>query len=277
MKKPLAIHPIVMAFFPALFLYAHNIDITSFYEVFNPALISLTGAVLVWLATTYVFKDYLRAGVLTTVALILFFSYGHIFYSFFFRLKIAGLEVGRERYFFLFYIIGSALIILMIVRLFRAKERLYGCTRYLNMVSFVLVGMSIINIVMYHISAPKASSAITFHSRMGTKRGDCPARCKNNMPDIYYIVLDMYASSDVLKDVFGYDNSSFTDFLEERGFYVAYNSRANYPVTYLSLASSLNMGYVNRLTHNLGEESRDRSILYKMIGNFEKKKRVGNR
>lgn len=64
-------------------------------------------------------------------------------------------------------------------------------------------------------------------------------------PDIYYIVLDSYPSNEILKELYGYDNSEFTDFLEEKGFFVAVKSRSNYPMTYFSLASSLNMGYLS--------------------------------
>ena len=71
-------------------------------------------------------------------------------------------------------------------------------------------------------------------------------------PDIYYIILDMYARSDVLSSVFSYDNSEFLSFLEDRGFYVARQSRSNYHVTVHSLASSLNYTYLNDLATHVG-------------------------
>ncbi len=59
-------------------------------------------------------------------------------------------------------------------------------------------------------------------------------------PDIYVIILDGYARSDVLADSYGLDESPFLDGLTERGFEIAPASHANYLVTNLSLSSMLN-------------------------------------
>ena len=66
-------------------------------------------------------------------------------------------------------------------------------------------------------------------------------------PDIYYIVLDAYARADVLEQRFGFDNSDFIEALEARGFYVAHASNSNYLRTIYSLASALNMNYIQEL------------------------------
>ena len=63
-------------------------------------------------------------------------------------------------------------------------------------------------------------------------------------PDIYYIVVDGYARSDILQGMFKYDNSEFINSLEEKGFVVPGSNHSNYPATPLSIASTLNMDYV---------------------------------
>ena len=45
-------------------------------------------------------------------------------------------------------------------------------------------------------------------------------------------------------DLYRFDNSDFVRFLQSRGFVVPENSRSNYPRTALSVASTLNMDYV---------------------------------
>ncbi len=72
-------------------------------------------------------------------------------------------------------------------------------------------------------------------------------------PDIYYIVLDGYARSDVLKDLYGYDNSSFTNYLREKGFIVPDGNHSNYSKTSLSIPSTLNMDYIQTLLPELEE------------------------
>jgi hypothetical protein len=67
---------------------------------------------------------------------------------------------------------------------------------------------------------------------------------KTNLPDIYYIILDGYARGDVLQELYNYDNTSFIQSLNTRGFKVASQSQVNYIQTILSLASSLNMEYL---------------------------------
>ena len=55
------------------------------------------------------------------------------------------------------------------------------------------------------------------------------------------IVPDRYPSNRVLRETFLYDNTAFTQALARRGFVVLEDLRANYPITLLSLMSSLNM------------------------------------
>jgi hypothetical protein len=83
-------------------------------------------------------------------------------------------------------------------------------------------------------------------------------------PDIYYIILDGYARTDVMLDLFGFDNRPFLKRLERRGFYIADRSTANYCQTPLSLSSSLNAVYLNGL---IPADSRDKSQLTEWIGN----------
>jgi hypothetical protein len=64
-----------------------------------------------------------------------------------------------------------------------------------------------------------------------------------------------------LKNLFGYDNSEFLDYLQSKGFYVASCSQSNYSQTILSLSSALNLNYVDQLTDAISEDSVDRSHL----------------
>jgi hypothetical protein len=72
-------------------------------------------------------------------------------------------------------------------------------------------------------------------------------------PDIYYIVVDGYARSDILQEMFGFDNSEFLGYLQERGFILPTSSRSNYPSTPLSIASTLNLEYIQTLVPSLDQ------------------------
>jgi len=64
-------------------------------------------------------------------------------------------------------------------------------------------------------------------------------------PDIYLIITDEYAGEKELQDIFLYDNSKFMEDLKGRGFYVVQNSKSNYNATVFSMASMLNLNYLN--------------------------------
>jgi len=81
------------------------------------------------------------------------------------------------------------------------------------------------------------------------------------LPDVYYLILDAYGSSNTLRKFYNYSNDGFTEFLDSKGFFIAEASRSNYPWTHQSLASSLNMEYLP------DPSSKPRLNLYQMILN----------
>ncbi len=87
----------------------------------------------------------------------------------------------------------------------------------------------------------------------------------DDLPDIYYIILDGYGRADVLQEMYGFNNGEFIEALRQRGFFVAENSKANYPQTVLSLASSLNLHYLTHLQQTYGPRNQIREPLLKEI------------
>ena len=65
--------------------------------------------------------------------------------------------------------------------------------------------------------------------------------------------------------MYSYDNSEFLSGLESRGFSIASESYANYGWTYHSLASSLNMAYLDQLAGKVGGTSPNQEPLLRMI------------
>jgi hypothetical protein len=63
-------------------------------------------------------------------------------------------------------------------------------------------------------------------------------------PDIYWIVLDGYGRTDVLREIYGVDTSAFLASLERKGFYIAEQSHSNYIQSIYSIPSALNFSYL---------------------------------
>jgi hypothetical protein len=64
-------------------------------------------------------------------------------------------------------------------------------------------------------------------------------------PDIYYIILDRYGGPGPLKRDFHFDNRPLLNWLRSKGFYVADRARTNYPKTSVSVASTLDMRFID--------------------------------
>src|SRR5690606_9412426 len=69
-----------------------------------------------------------------------------------------------------------------------------------------------------------------------------------------------------------FDNSNFYDMLEGKGFYVAKDSKANYPSTTFSLSSTLNMKYHVQLDTTKTVYPSQADYIYPLLKNYE----VGN-
>ena len=265
MKNSPVIHPFLFAVFPILFLFAHNVGQVSFSEILLPTTIVLGFTLLLLLLSGLVLKNSKKAGIFVSFSLVLFFSYGHV---------LEGLLhwwlIGRISHTLLHaYLLLSWGILFICGAYFIIKIRrdLHNATNILNIVATFLVVISLINIVPYKIKTWAISRNIKSTESIGINAVD--SMKEDILPDIYYIILDRYASTSTLKEVYHFDNSEFINYLSNKGFYVAFKSRANYPCTAQSLAASLNMEYINYLSDKVGKESNDHMPIFAMLQDYK--------
>jgi hypothetical protein len=88
---------------------------------------------------------------------------------------------------------------------------------------------------------------------------------KNGLPDIYYIVPDSFTSTESIKKYLNYNEDSFVTNLESRGFYVPLDATSNYPKTFLSITSTLNMEYLDYLSTHYN--SSDMTVVVPLLDN----------
>ena len=93
-------------------------------------------------------------------------------------------------------------------------------------------------------------------------------KINENLPDVYYIILDEYPNNESLKKFYEFDNNKFLISLEDSGFYVIENSFSNYPMTIQSLSSSLNMEYLDRLTKDVDINSQNYRLLNELLSDI---------
>jgi hypothetical protein len=92
-------------------------------------------------------------------------------------------------------------------------------------------------------------------------------------PDVYLIVFDAYARADMLKQHNQHDNAEFLDALRDRGFVISDQARSNYMYTRLSLASFLNMRYLDEDIQRYGSNP-PRNSTDPLLHEFEVAKRL---
>ena len=95
-----------------------------------------------------------------------------------------------------------------------------------------------------------------------------PASEPAEKPDIYYLVFDRYQRDDYLKKIYDFDNSSFLDELQKRGFVIVDEAYSNYQRTAHSVVSSLNFDYLDKLETPETKGSPDWYPLFEMFQDF---------
>ena len=264
MKRPLVIHPFLLAMFPVVYLLENNLDMVLISQAMVPSAVVLGFTALALFLLTAALGDVRKAGLVVSIFLVLFFSYGHVFDVI---QDAMGDQPGSgpgHGYLLAAWAMMFAICAYLAVRT-RGEAR---WTRVLNLVAIVLIAPSLIGIGVYEVRARRInqSSVVRAADTIEITPG---AEDVEDRPDIYYIILDRYASSSTLKEHFDFDNSEFIDYLASKGFYVAAESRANYPKTFQSLASSLNMTHLTYLTDELGRETSARRPVYGMLQDYQ--------
>ncbi|HUW56289.1 MAG TPA: hypothetical protein VMZ92_06610 [Planctomycetota bacterium] len=243
MRKPFVLHPFLFAMFPVLFLFSRNVRSFGPGVMVLPIVVLLLATAALWGLSALVLRSGSKAGLAVSLLLVLFFSYGHAYRALpYWNLKgWFPLTTPKTAVFFawvVLFVVGGWFAV-------RTRRKLDQFTRVVNVTAAVLVALSFFNIVVYGVSRLGASGEV--RPAPGEEAPPAAVSSAEALPDIYYIVMDAYGRQDVLRDLYGFDNSGFLDYLKGKGFYVAEKSASNYAHTLLCLSSTLNLKYVQDL------------------------------
>lgn len=256
-------HPLLLAAYPIAALLAFNIDWLRPSDGLRSLLLALASALVLLLLLQRWLRDWPRAALVTSLLVVGFFSYGHLYEW----LKAAGLgaSVARHRYLAPVFLAGLAAGVWWVIRQARAPER---ATAVLNLVALAALAFPTFTLGSWALAslrgtlpAPAASTTLSLPEA-------------GRPPDVIYIIVDGYARHDTLERVFELDNEPFLDFLRERGFFIADDSRSNYAQTGLSLASSLNLDYIDRLLPAGGADTSGRESVWNLIRRNEVRRQL---
>ncbi len=258
MTKRLTIHPILFAIYPVIFLFSRNVWQTKADVIWVPLVMVVSTVLLLWWSIAFIIKDTAKAALITSIIIIPFFIYSNL-HEFLYVQQ--GLVIGRHRY--LLLLIGTMCCLSTYFIVFKLVNATM-LNFFLNIVGATLILGTIPNLGNWIVNKTVLSKQNINAIRPGDFEQVILAR-PENPPNIYYIILDGYMRSDLLSEVLQHDNSEFVNDLENRGFYVASKSLSNYPYTFLSIPSALNMEYINYLTETIGRDSHDVLATYPLI------------
>ncbi len=251
-KNFFKIHPLLVAVFPILALRNHNLVYVDFSSIVRSLLIALLMAGVLWAVLTLIFRNSDKAGLITTVVMILFFSYGQVYLQIQNTFKF---EL-RHRYLVLIFAVILVIAAVLILRM-KSTDILQ---RTITVTAGVMVLFAVYQGAAYDLNKYWVNQKAGEESKQQITTASLSEAQKATLPDIYLIVLDAHTRSDILKEHYSLDNSSFIQGLQNMGFYVAPCAQSNYAFTNYSLTSLMFMDYLENFTNmfdlpSLGEST----------------------
>lgn len=249
-------HPFLLVFYFVLSLLGLNISQLFPQEAIRAMLFGLGFAGVILVVMRLIFKDWQRGALAASLLLVLFFTYGHV-YNF---LENTIPVLGRHR------LLLPLWVFLAVIGLWLIATRVnnpFPITRAVNIVALVALVFPIYQIVSWEVQQARmdGNTVVTIPGI-----GNLELVEDGSPPDVYFIVLDMYARQDLLNEIYNYDNSGFMDELKQLGFQVIDCSLSNYSQTEMVLASIFNMNYLDVLGQ-FDPTTQDTSALRQLIKN----------
>ena len=254
----LPVHPLSIAAAIPLSLLANNIDQVRPSVATRAILVAMFSAMVIWVLIRIFSGEWRRAALFASILIVLFSTYG-LAYNFFRGAGGLGWELARHRYMLPIWL---ALVVVSVVGARRLSEHYAALTGVFNIVGASLVLLPLAQIARYELGSAVAGFELT--NPMAASL-ELSFSVDDQPPDIYYIITDAYSRDDYLLSNYGYDNSEFLDALEKMGFYIARCSQSNYSQTGLSLASSLNLSYLEDLSEEFQAGNRETHGLDRLI------------
>lgn len=262
------IHPFLFGLYPVLFQCGRPASLPSQEVVASVLVIECTVALL-WLAIwAGLGRDIARAGVWVSFFICMFFGYWAV-HDVVSRWVLE--DSSRIRH-YIFIVMWLILVIIGSVYLARFGVALAKASKKLDLLAFALIGIAASGAWFNWVQPidplewarePILDNEMHDPQQIG-QRGPKDGKA---LPNIYYIILDAYGRSDVLRDIYGYNNDPWLEELSRKGFYVAAKGKTNYCQTLLSLASSLNVCYLDGLDPIAEDGRASTDLLVQMIAN----------
>ena len=131
LPKLSTIHPLLFAIFPIILLYSQNIHLLPIEEIIIPILLVVGLSTISWIILNYFLRNLLKAGLIVSLFLVVFFSYGHV-YNILDDVSFLGFDIGRHIFLLIpFFVV----LVLGIIYLLKTKRKLNNLSSVVNVIS----------------------------------------------------------------------------------------------------------------------------------------------
>jgi hypothetical protein len=246
----LPLHPLLLAAYAVLFVYAANISEVLPAELLLPLTLALLIAAAALAVCALLFRDLRRGALLASAIVLAIAFFGHI------GSQLDEEVIGQRAQLLLW----AAFVVAVAIYAWRGRGSLPGVTAALNVFTIALVTIALVTII------PAETGRVARASQGGAVSDDVVTEA-TRLPerDIYFLVFDRYGSDWALEQRFGIENDLNPDLIEQ-GFQVIPGARANYRATDFSLVSMLTMEMLDGLTESVGRASDDRTPARELLG-----------
>ena len=245
-------HPWIIISYYLAYQYIINIHQLKFEMFLIPELLCLLLVTTLFFLINRLIHDLTATAIIMSIGIIISFSYSSISSLF---PALSQFESNNSNSFenalWISFIVSIIILIGSIIAVVLALRKITWfkgiISVFFNILSLILFATII---GLYVTKKTQLNSMFEFRKEWKIYLSDnaqLPVLNPNNAPDIYLIILDGYGSTEVLNEIYKYDNSPFVKGLNTLGFTIIPEARANYSQTRIVFSSMLNMNNINEL------------------------------
>ncbi|HVM19368.1 MAG TPA: sulfatase-like hydrolase/transferase [Egibacteraceae bacterium] len=249
-RRWLSWHPLAFAAWPVLNLWQHNIGHTPPREALTAIALVVGVAAVLTAALALVLRDVRRGALVASVVVLAVMLWGPV------RDGLGETGVVLVAWLLLAAALAFAA--------WRVRSALAEVTTVAAGMAAAVVVLAVIPILVH--KAPDIAAWRTpvqpqenFDEQVGEWSAQGPPR------DIYYLVFDRYGSQESMERRWDFDLSDFFDDLQQRGFVVTPDSKANHLRTAQSLSSTFNLRYHHDLARRYGPNTPNMLPIYALL------------
>mgnify|MGYP003301611647 CR=1 FL=1 len=219
---------VLASLFPVIFTYAQNVSEVDFIEVLSLALLYPAVGFFMWGGFSLITKSPMRSA-LSTVLLVFFLS------NYMMVQNVVQMVFADLKY---WHILPLALFIIghIVYLIFRFEEKSFK--------DIMFVGVLVMSVLMLINLVPAVPTIVQKMASNSGESSNSSSAEESEQPNIYWFVFDECASFPVMEKHYGYTDTTFQDYLTEKGFFISHSSRNESGNTNSVLTNCLNLDYV---------------------------------